>query len=103
MGEAITSASVLTCPHGGAVSVSPSSGLVVDRALAASVEDQASISGCPEADPCVTAQWARTGVLLVDNVEIAMFPELSSCITFGGVNAGVPVVAQGTGGAIVAE
>jgi len=90
MGEAITSASVLTCPHGGAVSVSPSSGLVVDGAPAASVEDQAPISGCPQEDPCVTVQWARTGVLLVDNVEIALFPELSSCITAGVLMPALP-------------
>jgi hypothetical protein len=103
MGEAITSASVLTCPHGGTVLVSPSSGLVVDGALAASVEDQASISGCPEADPCLSVQWASSGVLLVGGVEIVMFAELSSCLTAGGANSGAPIVTQGIGGAIVAD
>jgi hypothetical protein len=103
MGEAITTMSVLTCPHGGQVSVTPTSGLVVDGAAAASVTDQASISSCPQADPCVSVQWATSGLLLVGGQEIAMFHELSSCITAGGANNGPPLLTAGTGGVVVAS
>jgi hypothetical protein len=103
MGEAITNASVLTCPHGGTVTITPTSGLLIDESAAAAVTDEASISGCPEADPCTSVQWATSGVLVVGGQEIAMFPELSSCITAGGANTGPPIVSTGLGGAIVAN
>ena len=102
MGEAITTMSVITCPHGGTVTVTPTSGLLIDGFPAASVTDQASISGCPEADPCTSVGWATEGVLVVGGQEIAMFPELSACVTVGGANSGPPIVTAGLGGVIVA-
>jgi len=104
MGELITSQSVLTCPHGGAVAFTPScTSLLVDGNPTVTVNDAATVTGCPQDDPCTTIQWNFQGGLLVVNpgVELVIFPEASACLTAGGTDAGPPVVQQGLGGAAV--
>ena len=70
MGDPLTTAAVLTCPHGGTVSITSSnSGVTADGAPLALAGDSFTISGCPfqipvgpgtKPSPCVTVKWLVT-------------------------------------------
>ncbi|ABK99428.1 hypothetical protein [Pelobacter propionicus] len=70
MGDSLTTAAVLTCPHGGTVSITSSnSGVTADGAPLALAGDSFTISGCPfqipvgpgtKPSPCVTVKWLVT-------------------------------------------
>jgi hypothetical protein len=88
-GFVLTTATIATCPHGGAVSFVPSqSRILVDSAPALLVSDQALVAGCPfnvsgAPSPCTTVRWtapatrlAVTGspVLLTTSVGLCLNP-----------------------------
>ena len=59
-GFVLTTAAVLTCPHGGKVTVLPSQTRVLaDSALIATATSQITVAGCTFTTPCVTVQWAN--------------------------------------------
>ena len=101
MGEALTAQSQLTCPHGGSVSLSAGSALLIDGMPAVAVTDQATVEGCGEEDSCATVQWGQCGLLIVDGVEVVTATDASSCITAAGSDGGPPVVQSGCGGTLV--
>jgi hypothetical protein len=65
--ELLTLASIIQCPHGGKVNVTPSNTVaMVDNSPILLVNDQATVSGCPfqipapsgtVPEPCVTVRW----------------------------------------------
>lgn len=73
MGELVTTASTLMCPHGGSVSiVTSNSRTKAGGAYVARVSDTFMISGCPfmmasSPHPCMTVEWS-VGAQKVDVV-----------------------------------
>jgi hypothetical protein len=59
-GFVLTTAAVLTCPHGGKVTVVPSQGRVLaNNALIATTTAQITVAGCTFTTPCAKVQWAN--------------------------------------------
>jgi hypothetical protein len=100
MGEIVTSASALTCPHGGTVTLTASAPLVIDGQRAVGATDAASIDGCSEADPCRSITWgSQGGEVVAGGIEVVAYPESAVCMAESGAEAGPPVVTTGNGGA----
>lgn len=59
-GFVLTTAAVLTCPHGGKVTVAPSQGrALAANALIATTTSLITVAGCTFNAPCVTVQWTN--------------------------------------------
>lgn len=61
-GPLLTTDAVLTCPHGGTVSITPSSARVSAGGTVVVQTDTATVAGCPfttpsNPSPCVRVQW----------------------------------------------
>lgn len=60
MGDLLTSASVLGCPHGGMVTVEPSSSATIDGDTVVLESDDFAVDGCFSDPPCVVVAWQTT-------------------------------------------
>ena len=67
-GESLTAAATLTCPHGGSVTIVPSSTRVQAGSPIVTVADTFTIAGCaftlpgPTPSPCMQVQWIVPGL-----------------------------------------
>lgn len=102
-GNSLTTASSLTCPHGGQVQIVSSNTKVVAAAPLATAADTFIVSGCPFQlptvppipSPCVTVQWVAPDM----RVTINGVPSLSQssggiCLSAAQVPQGPPVVSS---------
>jgi len=101
MGQALTSASQLMCPHGGTITASPSQGSARAGAAILVQTDTFSVSGCPftlpngKPSPCLTVQW----IVADRSCTAGGTPTLSTasvglCLSDLQVPQGAPIVAQ---------
>ena len=68
-GFVVSSAAVMTCPHGGKVSFVPASSprVTVSGTPAVSALDQIVVTGCSFTPPCVKVQWINVSARVVVN------------------------------------
>ncbi|GAC1583639.1 MAG: hypothetical protein NVS3B7_19010 [Candidatus Elarobacter sp.] len=93
-GAAVTTVSVITCPHGGPVHIVSSNARVLAAAPVATLADPFIVSGCAFAtpSPCVEVQWtAGTTRVLIGGVPAVIQTGVGMTISATGT-AGPPLV-----------
>lgn len=98
----LTTASVLTCPHGGQVSLSTSnSQLTIEGSPALVLSDRHSVSGCPftlpnaKPQPCVSVQWlVGASRSQAGGVPLLLQSSVGLCLSAEQIPQGPPTVVQ---------
>jgi hypothetical protein len=102
MPQTLTVLSTLQCPHGGAVSITPSNQRVTaGGALVATSADECSISGCPfqlptvppTPSPCITVQWISHDTKVTAGSATLSQASQGLCISALGAPQGMVIVA----------
>jgi hypothetical protein len=102
-GNTLTTASSLTCPHGGTVAITPSTPRAkADGAAVATAEDQFTITGCPfqlptvppTPSPCVMVQWTVTDLQVNSGAATLSQSSQGMCISAMQAPQGAVVIAE---------
>jgi hypothetical protein len=95
-GNTLTTASTLTCPHGGKVTITPTGPRAsADRAPMATTADLFAIAGCafalpgPVPSPCVRVQWIIPGMKVSSGGGRALYTDsVGQCVAATGAPQG---------------
>lgn len=98
----LTTASSVTCPHGGTVTLTTANTVVqVDGAYALLQSDVHSVVGCPftlpngTPQPCMTVQWTSGATQnKVNQVAVLLQTSSGLCFSATGIPQGAPIVTQ---------
>jgi hypothetical protein len=96
-----TTASTMTCPHGGTIILTTSNAkMKVQGAFALLVTDVHIVAGCPFAvgpkyQPCVTVRWSAGATETnVDGTPVLIQTSIGTCYSVEQIPQGVAVIAQ---------